>query len=81
MKLEELKNLNKVIGTKQTARALKEEKLQYVIIAKDADERVVKNTQEIANEKNVEVVYVESMQQLGSACGIQVKAATVGILK
>ena len=42
MKLEELKNLNKVIGTKQTVRALKEEKLQYVIIAKDADERVVK---------------------------------------
>ncbi|MZQ74879.1 MAG: 50S ribosomal protein L7ae-like protein [Peptoclostridium sp.] len=81
MKIEEIKNLDKVIGTKQTIRALKEDKVKLVLIAKDADEHIIKNTQEIAAQKNVEINYVESMQQLGIACGIQVGAATVGILK
>jgi len=81
MKLEELKNLGKVIGTKQTMRALNENKLKQVIVARDADLHMVKSMQEAAEKKNVEVSYADSMQQLGNACGIQVRAAAVGILK
>ncbi|MDR9755167.1 MAG: ribosomal L7Ae/L30e/S12e/Gadd45 family protein [Thermoanaerobacterales bacterium] len=32
-------------------------------------------------EKGVEIIYVDSMQELGKACGIKVGAASASILK
>ncbi len=81
MLLEKVKNEKKVVGTKQTSRALKEDKVKFVFIAQDAEKHVTKNVEELSKEKNVEIIYVDSMKKLGRACSIEVGAAVVGILK
>ena len=68
--METLKNnANRIVGTKQVLRAVKAGKLQYqqVIRAAEAAE--------------VPVTRVESMKELGEACGVQVAAAAAGIVK
>ncbi|RKD24851.1 50S ribosomal protein L7 [Caminicella sporogenes] len=78
----ELKKQNKLkVGTKQSTRALNEDKVATLFVAKDSEQHVVRNIIEIAKEKNVQIVYVDSMKKLGKACGIDVGAATAVILK
>ncbi|NLM04819.1 MAG: 50S ribosomal protein L7ae-like protein [Clostridiales bacterium] len=79
--LEALKESNKLIGVKQTTKALKEDNAKTLFIAEDADEHVVANIKKIAKKKSVEIIYVDSMQELGRACGIDVGAAAAAILK
>jgi large subunit ribosomal protein L7A len=69
-----------VIGTKQTVRALKEGKVQEVIVAEDADAFVINKVLEAAKEANIPVTKVDSMKKLGKACKIQVGAAAVAII-
>jgi len=71
----------KVVGTNQVKRALKNDMVEKVFIAKDADRRVVKEIIEICKEKGIEIVYVESMKKLGQQCNIDVKAASAALLK
>ncbi len=79
---EELKDQKKlVIGTKQALKAIKEGKAQTLFIAKDAERHVTRNVEEEAKALNTQIVHVESMKKLGKACGIEVGAATVVILK
>lgn len=68
------------IGTKQTARAIKTGNIDEVIIAMDADPRLTSKIVELANEVNIPVSYVDSMQKLGRICGINVGAAVVAII-
>lgn len=68
-----------IIGTKQTVKALKLGTIKEVVIAKDADLKVIAKVVNIANELNVPILYVDSMKKLGKACGIEVGAATVAI--
>ncbi|KUP04614.1 ribosomal protein L7Ae-like protein [Bacillus coahuilensis m2-6] len=70
-----------VVGTKQTVKAIKAGDIQQVVIAKDADYKVVSKLLQASKDMNVEVLYVDSMKKLGKACGIDVAAATVGIMK
>ena len=70
-----------VIGTKQTLKALKEKQAQEVILASDTDYQLIRLIKAKANELNVSVTEVDSMKKLGKACGIEVSAATVAIIK
>lgn len=82
MHLGELKTQGKVkVGTKQSTRAVKEEKAQALFIAKDSEQHVVRSIVDEAKKQNVQIVYVESMKKLGKACGIDVPTATAVILK
>lgn len=72
---------HKIIGTKQTLRALKNNEVRAVYIARDAEERIVNNVQNVAKESNVQVVFVPTMGDLGKAFGIEVGAATAALLK
>jgi large subunit ribosomal protein L7A len=74
-------NGHKVIGTKQTLRALKNGEVKAVYIARDAEERIINDVQKTAKESNVQVVYVPTMVDLGKAFGIEVGAATAALLK
>lgn len=69
-----------VIGKKQTAKALKNGSAETVIIAKDADPKIIQEIKDLALERNVPIKYAESMKKLGKACGIDVGAATVAVL-
>ncbi|MCK1995232.1 50S ribosomal protein L7ae-like protein [Peribacillus muralis] len=70
-----------IIGTKQAVRALKNNLIQEVIIADDADIYLTGRVIETAKELDVPITYVDSMRMLGKACGIDVGAATVAIKK
>ena len=77
MTVELLKQATKrVVGNKQTAKAIQKGTAKTVYIADDADVRVV---QPLLDACAVEKV--ATMQELGKACGIHVGAATAAILK
>ncbi|MFS1516757.1 50S ribosomal protein L7ae-like protein [Bacillus sp. SCS-151] len=69
-----------IIGTKQTVKALKSEAVKEVIVAADADERIISKIMYVAKANDVPINKVDSMKQLGRACGIEVGAATVAII-
>lgn len=71
----------KTVGTKQTLKALQKDQVKVVYVARDAEERVVRELLRLCAEKNVEVVYADSMARLGQACGIQVGAASAAVLE
>lgn len=82
MSYEKVRQAEKVIiGTKQTVKALKSGLAKEIVVAKDADGKVTSKVLEAAKEKQVPVYYVDSMDQLGKTCGIDVKAATVAIIR
>lgn len=70
-----------VIGSKQTVKALKEGKVQELIVANDADQNVTSKLIQHAQELNVAILYVDSMEKLGKSCGIEVGAAAVAIIR
>jgi large subunit ribosomal protein L7A len=70
-----------VIGTKQTVKALKEGNVRELIVANDADPKVTVKVVDEALDINVPILYVDSMKKLGKACGIEVGAAAVAIIR
>lgn len=75
-----LKNARcKVVGTKQTLKALEKGEVLHLFVAKDAEERVVKPVIALCEMQSVEPFYVDTMLQLGKMCGIKVKAAVAAI--
>jgi large subunit ribosomal protein L7A len=72
---------NIIVGTKQAVKALKSREVVELVIAADADPRVTAKVIEVANEMNVPITRVDSMKKLGKACGIEVGAATVAIIR
>ncbi len=76
-----LQSQDKVIGLKQTRKALNQNKVDRLYLAQDADDHLLRELREMAGEKNIEIVYVTSMKELGEKCGIAVGAATVALLK
>ncbi|QKS69693.1 50S ribosomal protein L7ae-like protein [Paenalkalicoccus suaedae] len=72
---------NKVVGTKQTLKALENEQVKELVVAKDADQHVLAKVLTSAENKSVSIEYVDSMKKLGKACGIDVNAAIVAIKK
>lgn len=79
--MEELikKAERKVVGTKQTLKALEKGEVSMVIIARDAEDKVIRPVLSLCEANNIELRYVDSMVQLGRMCGIKVKAAVVAI--
>lgn len=82
MLLDELKQAEKrSVGTKQVEKAVAKANAAKVFIANDADKRVTARLIALCKENEVELVTVDSMHELGKACGINVKAAAAVILK
>lgn len=72
---------NKVVGVKQTIKAIKAGSVRTVYIAKDADDKFIQPVKLLVEEESLELVYVDSMKELGKLCGIDVGAATAAVLK
>ncbi|MBM7646728.1 large subunit ribosomal protein L7A [Scopulibacillus daqui] len=68
-----------IVGTKQAMKALKDNLVKEIVIAKDADVHVTNKIVDLAKEKGVPIHTVDSMKKLGKACGIDVGAAAVAI--
>ncbi|WP_067621077.1 ribosomal L7Ae/L30e/S12e/Gadd45 family protein [Alicyclobacillus acidiphilus] len=72
----------KTIGTNQTLKVLKQsgERVLCVYIARDAESRVTDPVIHLASRQGIEIEWVDTMKQLGKACGIEVGAATASIV-
>jgi large subunit ribosomal protein L7A len=67
------------VGTKQTLKALEQDKAIEVFVARDADPRVVTRVIQMCKLKGIKVTYVDTMAALGKSCGIEVGAATAAL--
>ncbi|MEH7108912.1 MULTISPECIES: 50S ribosomal protein L7ae-like protein [Bacillaceae] len=72
---------NVIIGTKKTVKALKEGIVLELIVASDADPKIINQAVTDAERLNIPIQYVDSMKKLGKACGIEVGAAAVAITR
>jgi large subunit ribosomal protein L7A len=70
----------KVVGVKQTIKALKSNQGQILYVAKDADSKLVEPILELAKANSLQIVYLDTMKELGTLCSIEVSAATALIL-
>ena len=82
MTLEALKQAEqRTVGVKQTEKAVARQAAEVVYIASDGDERVTGELLALCEANQVPTVTTESMQDIGRACSINVKAAAAAILK
>ncbi|WP_425449469.1 ribosomal L7Ae/L30e/S12e/Gadd45 family protein [Dethiothermospora halolimnae] len=79
--LSQLKDKKKMVGTKQAKKAVVNGNAEIVFIAKDADTHIVNFLVDLCNKESVKIVYVNTMKELGKACGIDVGAASAVLLK
>ena len=80
--LDEIRSTaNRTIGTRQTRKALERDDVVKIFVARDAKEDVVDPVVEMGQEQQVEIECVDSMIQLGQACGIAVGAAVAAVLR
>lgn len=77
--LEKLKNASKVVGTRRLLRAIEAGEIEEAYIARDADLYIVRQVRQACNAAGVRMVEVDTMAQLGQACGVEVKTASAGI--
>lgn len=78
--LTELKTGPRVVGAKQTRRALSDGKAVRVYLAEDADPGVTGPIETLCSQQGTEVIHVPAMRELGQACGIAVGAAVAVLL-
>jgi len=69
----------KVVGAKQTLKAIEKGEALHVFVAEDAEAKVVKPLLAVCETNGIEPYYIETMQKLGKMCGIKVKAAVAAI--
>lgn len=79
--LDSLKGKKKAVGIKQVMKAVEDGTSSVVFIAKDADERVIGPLESLCIQKSVELIYIETMKQLGKACNIDVGASAAALFK
>ncbi len=78
--LSKLKDSPKVVGLKQSRRAIADGTAALVFLADDADPHLTDSIRDLCRQHTVPVTNVETMKALGSACGISVGAAVAVLL-
>ena len=79
--LEELRSSEKVIGAKQSRRAIRDGLAHRVFLACDADPALTEPLASQCEMAGISVSSEFSMKELGQAAGIHVGAAVVTVLK
>ncbi|MDB5085798.1 MAG: ribosomal protein L7ae-like protein [Bacilli bacterium] len=82
MSYDRVKQARKLaIGTNQTLKSLENQVVKSVVLSKDADRQLITPIVSLCQQKGTPLVWVDSMKQLGKACGIAVAAAAVAIVE
>ena len=79
--LSELRTAHKVIGVKQSKKAIRDGAAAEVFVALDAEKRVVGPVYELCSETDTKITEITTMAELGDAVGIDVGAAVVTVLR
>ena len=80
MDIDRLQTANRVVGLKQTLRAIESGETDTVFIARDADDRVRVPIEALCKQKQLTISFVDTTEDLGKACGIDVGAAVAAII-
>ncbi|MEW5954550.1 MAG: ribosomal L7Ae/L30e/S12e/Gadd45 family protein [Bacillota bacterium] len=70
----------RMVGSKQTLKAISRGQARVVFVAANADQHVVDPIVRACAEKGIEVVQVDNIKNLGRACGIDVGCASAAII-
>ncbi len=70
----------RAVGASQTVKAVRKGRALLVLVARDADRKVTEPVVRAAQEGAVPLAEVDSMRELGRACGIAVGAAAAAVL-
>lgn len=80
--MQELKASHKrIVGLKQTVKAVKNGTAKKVYVAEDADDYIKQSVLDACSDKNIQIIYINNMKELGDACGIDIGASTAAIVK
>lgn len=71
---------NVVIGTKQTMKAVESGNAVEVFVAQDAEPRLVARIVQLCGARAIKLTHVDTMRNLGKACGIDVGAAMAAVV-
>lgn len=74
-------NKRKIIGVRETTKAIKKDIVSQVVFAKDAASDVIDPILKECNKKSIQIQEFGTMKELGEICGIRVGAAVVALLK
>ena len=69
--------VKKVIGIKQCTKLLKSNEGKVLYVAKDANAKLILPIIQLSKEKNIKIVEVSTMKELGKISGIDVKSSAV----
>jgi|UniRef100_A0A7V3YGA2 large subunit ribosomal protein L7A len=81
MGLEELRTAKRVVGMRETQRAIERGRAKKVFVALDVDAPIREAIVTLARAKNVPVEYVENARELGRVCGIEVRSSCAAIVE
>ena len=81
MKPDAFKVNRKVVGIKQVSKAVERDEAVTVYVAADAEPRRVQGLLALVEKHNVSLDESATMQELGRACGIEVGASAVALLR
>lgn len=79
--LSEICSADLLVGSKQTLKAIANNQAKMIFLAKDIDQPLKKEILEAVNNNNIPFEIVESKDELGRICGIDVSAASAALLK
>ena len=77
----EFLNQPKVVGVKQSRRAIREGRALRVLLASDADPAITDALAALCGQQDIPADRSFTMEELGKAAGIQVGAAVVAVLR
>ena len=72
---------SRVVGVKQTLRAIREGRAEKVFLAGDAEERITVPIQAACAQANIPMEAGLTRKELGKRCGIEVGTAAAAVLK
>jgi large subunit ribosomal protein L7A len=80
--MQELKaSHRRIVGLKQTVKAVKNGTAKKVYVAEDADDFIKQSVLDACSDKDLQIIYVKNMKELGDACGIDIGASTAAIVE
>lgn len=78
--MHRLQQGSKVVGTKQTQKAINKGIVEVLFVAEDAQKHQIENLIKDAESKQITIVTVPTMEELGKACDVEVKTATAALI-
>lgn len=79
--ISELERKSLKIGFKEVMSNLTQNRVERIMIANDCDDKIKIPVFEMAEKAGLKPEFVETMRELGKACGIDVGASCAAILK